>query len=167
MDKKIDEQFAKEVKEIREKIGYYPDNSDDSTQEAYDQPNIRDECYTILLKEFSDNYKKAHKTKRNFKCFFFYLVCASFVGVLVAGFHVIICISMKDGIDFADAAVAIAGLGSIISAIVVLPKIIAKHLFPKEGDEKDILLVSEMLKFDSDPEEIKKRNKEWNPDFLE
>ena len=119
------------------------DNND-----SFDEEDKRNGYYTQILKQFTENHKKTHCARIAFKWIFFCIVCLSFIAVVTAGVFAIITISKKDKIDSFDVGVAVTGLGSVLSAIIVLPKIIAKHLFPEDGDVKEFSFVKDMLGFD-------------------
>ena len=118
----------------------------------FGEEDKRNGYYTQLLKQFTENHKRTHTARIIFKWIFFCIVCLSFIAVVVAGVYAIITISQKEIIGSFDVGVAVTGLGSILSAIIVLPKIIAKHLFPEDGDVKEFSFVKDMLGFDIKPE---------------
>ena len=61
---------------------------------------------------------------------------------------VIFNVTKKDVLTVPDVGVAFAGFGSVLSAIIVLPKIIAKHLFPEDSEKVRFDFIKENQKSD-------------------
>ncbi len=88
-----------------------------------------------------------------------------FIAVSLTGITAIVIIAKKTNITIADIGVALAGFGSVLSSIVVLPKIIAKHLFPESSEKVRFDFVSQNQKLDlGDPEYIDDGDSEYIDD---
>ena len=64
------------------------------------------------------------------------------------GMVIIYNISKKSDITYSDIGVAITGFGTVLSSIIVLPSIIAKHLFPENSESVRFGFIKENQKFD-------------------
>ena len=112
--------------------------------EYYLESERRDVYYSALVKDIVKN----NRTGQVLKCIFFAIVCFVFAFICVLGLLVIFNISKKDNISYTDIGVAITGFGSVLSSIVVLPQIIAKHLFPENSEEVRFGFIKENQKLD-------------------
>lgn len=93
----------------------------------------RDELYTNLVKNYIDNQKRIDNQQMLFRWVFFIIVCYVFIAVIGFGSLGIWTIAKKENITWTDIGAALAGLGSILSVIIILPSKIAEHLFPVSG----------------------------------
>ena len=108
----------------------------------------RDRQYVDLLRHFVKNQKRTDMAQLIFKSVFFALVCVVFFGVVAAGCLAIYNISRKSVVSWQDFGTALAGLGSILGVIIVLPSKIAEHLFPSGGNKESMDLVKSMQEYD-------------------
>ena len=108
----------------------------------------RDAEYTKLLVEYVKNQQLQNEAQRCFKMVFFIVVCAVFLAVVVLGALGIFFIAKKPEISWEDIGAALAGLGSILSVIIVLPSKIAEHLFPSSADQESLKFVQAMQSYD-------------------
>lgn len=122
----------------------------------------RDRLYSVLLGNYINIYNRNSKDKRVYKIIFFIMVSIAFMAIIIFS-SVAICRIMKMDASAAQvAAVAIGSFGSIISALVVIPKIIAEHLFPKNDETHMIDMVKNMQINDSKIREYHhKENDKW------
>ena len=97
----------------------------------------RDNTFTTVLENFAEHQKNKDSEQRKQKKAFFWIVCISFIVVVVGCLAAIIVIAAKENVGWEELGVALASVGSLISVIIVLPTKIAEHLFPANG-EKDI-----------------------------
>ena len=115
------------------------------------QSNKRNEYYSLLVKKIIDN----NDATQIIKYIFFGIVCLVFIAVSIIGIISILIIAKKDTMTNSDIGVAITGFGSVLSSIIVLPKIIAKHLFPENSEKVRFDFISQNQKLDlGDPEYI-------------
>lgn len=108
----------------------------------------RDEQFTVFLKQYIKNYKKDAKARLKMKKRFFGvilgLLCVLLIGSVVS---IIICAcGVISGTSVM--VVAIASIIELISSIISLPLIIAKHLFPKSADDKTKDMMNSLLNHD-------------------
>ena len=81
--------------------------------------------------QFMDSKIMDRKVDRVLKCIFFSVICVVFILTCVASFTIIYHISGKTEVSITDVGIILGGFGSVIGDIIVLPKIVAKHLFPE------------------------------------
>jgi hypothetical protein len=115
-----------------------------SATQYYLESERRDVYYSALVKDIVKN----NRADQFLKCIFFVIVCAVFAFICVFGLLIIFNISKKDTTTYSDIGVAIAGFGSVLSSIIVLPTIIAKHLFPENSEEVRFKFIKENQKLD-------------------
>ena len=113
------------------------------------QSNIRDKHYSTLVKKIIDN----NDATQLIKYIFFGVVCLVFLAVSIIGILVVLKIASKEAISYAYISVAITGFGGVLSSIIVLPKIIAKHLFPENSEKVRFDFISQNQKLDLDKPE--------------
>lgn len=122
----------------------YDMESDYSATNYYLESERRDIYYSALVKDIVKN----NRTGQILKCIFFVIVCLIFAFICILGLLIIFNISKKESISYSDIGVAITGFGSVLSSIIVLPQIIAKHLFPENSEEVRFGFIKENQKLD-------------------
>ena len=122
----------------------YDKESEFDNQKYYNESDRRDIYYSALLKDLIKNNRSSQKLKK----IFFWFICIVFVFVCVFSLLIIFSISRKDNITYGDVGVAITGFGSILSSIIALPLIIAKHLFPQNSEEVRFKFINKVQGFD-------------------
>lgn len=110
----------------------------------YLESERRDIFYSALVKDIVQN----NRTSQKYKLVFFVMICAAFIAICIVGSIVILRVSNAHDISYADMGVAITGFAGVISAIVVLPKIIAKHLFPENSETARFSFIRDNQRFD-------------------
>lgn len=108
------------------------------------QSEVRDKKYTQLV----DEIIKDNRSTQVYKSIFFAIVCLILVAVSVCGIVSIVIIAGKEDISWADFGVAISGLGGVLSSIIALPQIIAKHLFPENSEQVRYNFIEKNQQFD-------------------
>ena len=125
-------------------------SSTKQTEEDKLEYDKRDQLYTSLLSAYISSSKSKTAWNKVYKCIFFaatMLILIALVGFPIA---ITIIIVTKEQSNLAVDLAALAGsVIGIISAIIVLPKIIAQHLFPTNEDQHMIELVKNMQVNDS------------------
>lgn len=104
----------------------------------------RNQLYTVLLDNYIDVYGKKEKAKAVYKGIFFTATMLLFllvVGICLYGMYTLS--TQGDG-NLANVGIAIANMAGIVSALIVLPKIIAEHLFPVNEESNMIGMVKNM-----------------------
>lgn len=108
----------------------------DSMQSQWDNVSKRDSIFTDIVEDFANHQKTNNEHKNIQKNVFFWMVCVSFVIVVIGCMAAIIVIALKNEKSIEDLGVVVGSVTSLISVIIVLPSKIAENLFPSEG-EKD------------------------------
>jgi hypothetical protein len=109
----------------------------------------RDKAYTALLGDYILQYKEKSKGNKWYKRVFFVCVMAVFACVVVIPIVLATVLVIRKSVSLPALGVAIGTIASSISALVILPRIIAEHLFPKNEDQNMIALVQKMQENDS------------------
>lgn len=108
------------------------------------QVQERDAGFTKLVERFVDHYGDKYLQNKEFKDGFFKRVLLLFTITLISPFIVLVFVALGalDGVEVI--AAFLSTLGSIITSIVVIPKIIAEYLFSLKEDETIIKIISEL-----------------------
>ncbi len=122
-----------------------------------EQYEIRNEYYSDLLKKYIDTYTSKSKWNKGYKLAFFIITLIIFLAIIGFSVYSILIIALNGKGTYSDIAAAFSATTGIVSSIIVLPKIIAQHLFPINEDENMINLVKNMQLNDS-----KIRDYSWN-----
>lgn len=122
----------------------YDMEDDYSPAEYYFESDRRDVYYSALVKDIVKN----NRTSQKLKCVFFCVVCFAFLLICSIGIVAIFYISKKENTTYTDIGIAITAFGSVLSSIIVLPQIIAKHLFPENSEEVRFAFIKENQKLD-------------------
>lgn len=112
--------------------------------EYWKQYKSRDALYTEMLQQYLNVHKSKANHNKVYKGIFFVVTMLILLVLIGAPMAAMILIAMKDQVKLADIALVVSGLGGIITSIIVLPKIIAEHLFPTDEDQNMIELVKKM-----------------------
>ncbi|MBQ8836417.1 MAG: hypothetical protein IJ002_03010 [Clostridia bacterium] len=116
--------------------------------EQYDR---RDTLYSDLLDRYIKVYKSKAAWNKWYKLAFFVIAMLIFIGIVVVSLLALLiaAIMANDQNVVSTVIIAIGSMSGIISSIIVLPKIIAEHLFPTNEDENMIGMVKNMQVNDS------------------
>lgn len=104
-----------------------------------------DKEFGRFLSNYVDIQQKKEEQKLHFKDQFFWFVMISFFALMLTPFVLSISIG-----KFSDITVIISfvtALIEVVSAIIVLPKIIAKYLFDSEEDRHLIHIIRSMQQY--------------------
>lgn len=143
------EQFKDVLSALLSKTDHYKTGM--GNLERSDEENIhyRNETITEVVKEFKEEYQKSNKTKGFYRSFFFWSAMVLFLGLVVTClFIAIYSIFMLSDNEIGGAVAIVTSLGTIIVAIIALPKIIAEHLFPAGDRDKSIDMIQAILESD-------------------
>lgn len=105
----------------------------------------RDKKYTELIGNYSSSFKTRHDIKAKLKTRFFWVVMGSYIGVIAIIMGILIAALC---INSPNIALIIGTIGSLITAIIGIPTIIANNLFPKDEDGNIVEMTKEMFQFD-------------------
>lgn len=104
----------------------------------------RNELYTSLLSQYIDTYCEKAKAKSFYKAWFFWIVMGAFILINALCLLSIVIISLKSDVTVQDLGIVISSSSGIFSSLIIIPKIIAEHLFPKDEDVNMIGMVKNM-----------------------
>ncbi len=108
------------------------------------QYHARNKLYTKLLESYLSSFYSKDRCKKVYKLVFFIIVMLFFIIIISSCLISINNISIKETTTYADLGVIIASFSGILSALFVIPKIIAEHLFPSNEDSSMIDMVKNM-----------------------
>ncbi len=92
---------------------------------------------------------KKSKSKKNYKFWFFVVSLAAFGFIVLTAIVSIWIVTIRGNISLGDVGVVVSALTGMISAFIVIPKIIAEHLFPADEDANMIAMVKSMQENDA------------------
>lgn len=105
-----------------------------------------DKEFQRYLKNFNDNSSKNEELKLELKKYFFTIVMIILALIICLPYFVLIMFRSKVT-DATVITICISSLAEVISAIIVLPKIIAKYLFNKNEEKNKIQIISGMQQY--------------------
>lgn len=109
----------------------------------------RNRLYTVLLNHYILSYRINNRHKRRYKLLFFIIINLLFAVIVLGSVVGIVMVAKKQSVALADLGVVLGAASGILSAIIVIPKIIAQHLFPKDEDANMIDMVKNMQQNDT------------------
>lgn len=118
-----------------------------------------DDGFVNYLKVFILNERFKNYQKYNLKYWFF--GCIMLILILITASPIILMFLLHDRMT--DSAIIIsilAEFANILSALIILPKIIAEYLFNKKEDEKLIDFISQMQNYNQKKHDFLSNNKE-------
>lgn len=104
-----------------------------------------DEAFQIFLWNFVDAQNLKEKQKRWLKLFFFLVIMTGFMILIITP-----CVLIVKADNLSDTSMIVAlitVLIELVSAIIVLPKIIAEYLFNKEEDRNMMEIIKSMQSY--------------------
>lgn len=113
------------------------------------QYQIRNELYSNLLSEYINSYSSKAIWKKWYKFSFFIITMLCFLGIITASCIALVFVARKGVFAFTDFGVILGSVAGIVSSLLIIPKIIAEHLFPQNEDTNMIELVKNMQLNDS------------------
>jgi len=122
-----------------------------SVYKEYSDPEyrMRNSLYSYLLNEYINDYSAKNRRKKAYKLIFFIATMLVFLALVVCPIIAILVVASRRYINYGDITVIIGSVTGIVSAIIVLPKIIAEHLFPINEETHLIEMVKNMQLNDS------------------
>lgn len=118
-------------------------------KEQEEEYNKRNKLYTELLGNYILRYNKKESAKAIYKGIFFGVIMFMFVAIVICGSVGLLLLSMYGDGTMANVGIAIANIAGIISSLIILPKIIAEHLFPVNEESNMIGMVRNMQENDA------------------
>lgn len=131
--------------------------SNKENDDGITQCNKRNVLYTKLLSHYLDEHEIKSNNKVKYRSKFFWVTIVSFISIIALCIFSMIYVCVNESTSVSSVSIVVGSVGSMISAIIVLPKIIAEHLFPRNDESAMIELVKNMQLNDAS---IRKNNKE-------
>ena len=119
---------------------------DNTDSKQYD---IRDELYSKMLEHYLEDHKSKSEWNKRYKFYFFWVTIVILIALVGAPIAAMVIFALRPKIGVEEIALVVSGIPGIISAIMILPKIIAEHLFPANEDQHMIGMVQNMQKNDA------------------
>lgn len=113
---------------------------------------LADKEFLILLRNFINNQEKKEVQKRKLKKWFFWIVMLGFLILLIAPIILIFKANELSQITVIISLVSL--LIELVTAIIVLPQIIAKYLFNKKEDEQLLHIIDGMQKYNQNKHDL-------------
>lgn len=110
----------------------------------------RNQLYTELLAQYISEYRSKDAWKKGYKAVFFTVIMLSFAGIITVSIIALSLVAHKEEPTVTDLGTILGSVAGILSSILVLPRIIAEHLFPKDEDSNMISMVKNMQLNDSE-----------------
>lgn len=137
-------------------------NISEQFKEENEEYNQRNKLYTQLMDNYIKSYTEKEKNKAIYKGFFFFTTMILFVLIVMICLYSMIRLSLYGDGSLVNVGIAITNIAGIITTIVVLPKIIAEHLFPKDEESNMISMVQKMQENDSNIRDMLHSDKKIN-----
>ena len=115
-----------------------------SKQNPFQESEARDILYTRLVRDTL----KDNRSLKGFKWVFVSVICLVFLSICIFSILTIFRLSDKENFTYEHLGLALSGFGSILASIIVLPKIIAKHLFPEDSEKVRFQFIKDTQSFD-------------------
>ena len=143
----------KELKDILDEILSKTDHYEPGlgNLEKSDEKNIhyRNDAITEVVQEFKSEYSQTNTQRKSFRGIFFKVtMCLFSLLILFCIFIASYSVINFNTNELGSAAIVITALGTIITTVITLPKIIAKHLFPEDERDKSIDMIKAILESD-------------------
>lgn len=107
----------------------------------------RDYQYLRVLTEYNTHQHKSNQMRRIQQWIFFGVITAILILVVVVSGIIVFHIVGRD-INLESLGVVVSVITAMIGSIIVLPKIIATHLFPPQGNKIEVELVKVISDYD-------------------
>lgn len=105
----------------------------------------REKLYTSLLKYTIKDCSSVHALK----IVYFSVILALLIAVSLGSLAAIICVTKMDNSSSSQTISVVAGaFTSFLSSIIIIPKIMAKHIFPEDSEKERYKFVNGMKLID-------------------
>lgn len=104
--------------------------------------------YNKFLREYVNNYKRKNKSQIRMKWVFFVSIMLIMLGIIATSLTCLISIAQTNRFNPYNLTATLSSLASSITAFIILPKIIANHLFPEKEDDKTDSIFGAMISYD-------------------
>lgn len=113
-------------------------------REQDEEYNSRNRLYTELLGKYIAIYEKKERAKTVYKGIFFAVTILLFFGIEACCLIGIVYLSIRGNSNWENVGLIIGNAAGIVSTLIILPKIIAEHLFPTNEENNMIDMVKNM-----------------------
>lgn len=130
--------------------------------DQYFESQKRAPYYTSLLEDIVNANKGMHSLKK-----WFLGAALGVLFIITSGvIAVLIILACKEKTSTNDIVIAASGFGSLLSTVIIIPKIMAKHIFPEDSEKERFKFVNNMRKVDQielpdPPKEFNESNKDY------
>ncbi len=116
----------------------------------YDRFAIRERSgsFTDFVGGFVKSTRDRDIQQRLFRNVFFWSVMVLFVGITISCIMILMVNAFRETVYWPNVASIATAFGTLLSAMIILPKIIANHLFPASEQDRSIDLFSKVLEED-------------------
>lgn len=108
----------------------------------------RDALYIKYIRSYTDSYVKRIKGQSKMKWIFFLVILFLLFSLVMGTIITILIIANKSKSTINDIAIIGTSMAGVISAFIVLPKVIAKNLFPPTDDDHSAEIFKRVIKND-------------------
>ena len=136
---------------------------EDTRKKDIDSIKKRDDLYISHIRNYVVNYNKRAKGQTKMKWVFFVVIMALLFGLVSGTIVAILIISCKKDISLNDFTVVGTSMAGVISAFIILPKVIAKNLFPTTEDDRSAEIFQSVIANDM---ELRKFHRKTNENKL-
>lgn len=165
-DDELNDQLSKFINsDNAEQAEIYQSNEAEEISQSNDFINREKDSYIKIDQEFNrflhnfvDIEEKKEKQKLNLKDQFFWFIMLGFLALMLT--PLIIVIVGRNMSSTSMIVSLITALIELVSAIIVLPKIIAEYLFNKEEDANMIQIIKNMQEYNEKKHEYIEKNHE-------
>lgn len=131
---------SKEIKDVK--------NNDDLKIRDFQAISDRNETYNRFLESYVDSYSSKAKSQRYMK-WLFLLVILFLLGFLVIILSLAVYNFSRNENNVFDLASVISAIAGILTSFIIIPKIIAKNLFPSNEEDASSQIFNDMLNYDN------------------
>lgn len=126
---------------------------DDDIDENFRKSDIssiseRDALYIKYIRDYTFSYNKRLKGQSKMKWIFFVVILFLLLS-LVVGTVIAVCVVInKSKTTIEDISIIVASMAGVITSFIVLPKVIAKNLFPTTEDDHSAEIFKSVIEND-------------------
>ena len=120
----------------------------------------RSKAVTLIVRTFAENYAVDNREQRGRKKIFYWFILVGFSILNLAAIALAFISVVRDATNVGIAAAMLTSLGTMITSMIVLPGIIAKHLFPEDERDKSVEMIGKIFEGDLNMRKFYKSNQE-------
>lgn len=108
----------------------------------------RDELYINHIRNYTVSYNKRVKGQFVMKWIFFIVIMLVLIGLVLGTVLCILLVLKRDNTTINDVSIVGTAMAGVISAFIVLPRVIAKNLFPTTEDDRSAEIFKSVIEND-------------------